>query len=535
MQKNKDREQGLGNPTNPAVNALDTKSAQEEFFHDLFENATAMSAVMDKDGGIIRVNKKAVELFLGPEGSEESAVGRKIMDFIHDEDKLKAVRLWNECIAEKKEMTYQVRMKAADGRILYLLLSGRPIMKNGEIVSFQFQALDMIDLKVQEQNLLQKASLETLGQLAGGFAHDLNNLLTVINGYSEMMLNSIDHAHPFYSKIYQICQAGTQASVMTQKILDFSRKTMPESRDLDINQEITDQETILKHIIDKNIQLTIEKHEGLKKIRMDATQFSKMLLNLVINAKDAMPKGGEIMITTDLAEVDDTNALAFDSIGHGQYLMLSVKDTGIGMSDEVKQHIFDPFFSTREAGKGVGLWTVSKIVRSAGGVISVESTPGVGTTFRILFPFSSEEKAALHPKSSDRKESHIQVEGKTILVVEDDDTVRELVSEILKQKGHTILTAINGGDALQLARQYEGKIDLLITDMVMRRIDGIMLSKKMKSILPNIKVMLMSGYGNDVVREEDLDDITFLQKPFLPNELVQKVAEIFGNLKNHER
>ncbi len=499
----------------------------ETFFEDLFQNATAMAAVMDKNGGIIRINKKGVGIFLGKDGSEESAIGRNIFEFIHDEDKAKVIRLWKESISEKKDVTYQVRMKAADGRILYLLISGRPIIKDGKVISFQYQALDMIDQKVQEQNLLQKASLETLGQVAGGFAHDFNNLLTVINGYSEIMLGSIDKGHPFYSKIFQICQAGTQASLLTQKILEFSRKTMPECKDLDINQELSDQETILRHIIEANIRLTIIKKEGLKKVRIDPTQFSKMLLNLVINAKDAMPKGGEITIETGIERVNEANALMYDNIGQGEYLMLSIKDTGIGMSDEVKQHIFDPFFSPRDKGKGIGLWTVNSMVKSAGGAISVESTPGAGTTLRILLPFSQEEKA-VNVKSADKLDSYVPVDGKTILVVEDDDTVRELVSEILKQNGHTILTARNGGDALQLARQHEGRIDLLITDMVMRRIDGIMLSKKMQSILPDIKIMLMSGYGNDVVREEELKEIAFLQKPFLPNELVQKVGKIFS-------
>lgn len=499
----------------------------ETFFEDLFQNATAMTAIMDKNGGIIRFNKKAVELFLGKDGSEESAIGRNIFEFLHKEDKSKVIRLWKESISTKSDVTYPVRMKAADGRILYLLISGRPIMKDDEVVSFQYQALDMIDQKVQEQNLLQKASMETLGQVAGGFAHDFNNLLTIINGYSEIMLSSIDKSHPFYSKIFQICQAGTQASLLTQKILEFSRKTMPECRNLDINQELSDQETILRHIIDANIKLTVIKKEGLKKVRIDRTQFSKMLLNLVINARDAMPKGGEITIETGIQRVDESNALVYDNIGQGEYLTLSIKDTGIGMSEEVKEHIFDPFFSTLDTGKGIGLWTVSNMVKSAGGAITVESTPGAGATLRILLPFAREEKA-VDVKSADKPDQFAPVGGKTILVVEDDDTVRELVSEILKQNGHTILTARNGGDALQLARQHEGRIDLLITDMVMRRIDGIMLSKKMQSILPDIKILLMSGYGNDIVREEDLNEIIFLQKPFLPNELVQKVAEAFS-------
>jgi two-component system, cell cycle sensor histidine kinase and response regulator CckA len=513
------------------VRWFDKLGDQEAFFENLFRNATAIACVTDKYGNIIILNNRAADLFFGKDAGEMSATGTNILELIHDDDRAKAMELWNESITEKKEVSYQIRMKAGDGRIMYLLITGRPFFKDGEIVSFQYQALDMIDQKVQEQNLLQTSSMETVGQLAGGFAHDFNNLLTVINGYSEIMLNSIDRAHPFYSKIYQICQAGSQASLLTQKILEFSRKTRPSLKPVDINQELSNQESILKHLIKGNVNISMVKKEGLSKVMIDPTQFSKMLLNLVINAKDAMPRGGNITITTDEENVNDSSALKYGSLAPGNYLVVSVCDTGTGMSDDVKARIFDPFFTTRESGKGIGLWTVSSIVKQAGGSVSVESSPGLGTTFRILLPFCGAEECAYTPEPVREAPEPSSPDGKTILVVEDDDTVRELVSEILKVKGHHILTARNGGDALQLARQYEGGIDLLITDMVMRRIDGIMLSKKMLSIIPSIKVMLMSGYGNDVVKEEELKDISFLQKPFLPGELVDKVGMIFSGGK----
>lgn len=508
--------------------ASHSREEQEAFFEDLFTNATAMAAVTHKNGEIIRLNRKAVRMLFGEDGSEESAKGMNILRFIHDDDRQKVLKLWKENVSGKKEVTYQVRMKSHDGRVLYLLISGRPIIRDGHVVSLQYQALDMIDQKVQERNLLHSESVETLGQLAGGFAHDFNNLLTVINGYSEIMLNSMDKSHPFYNKIFQICQAGTQASVLTQKILEFSRKNKPEPKEIDIDQELADQEAILKHVIDENVKLTVQKAEILKKIRIDPTQFSKVLLNLVINAKDAMPGGGEIIISADTLHVDASNAHLYDNIQPGAYLLLRVSDTGSGMSDEVKRHIFDPFFTTREAGKGIGLWTVSSIVKDAKGTIQVESVSGRGTTFRILFPFAGEDHT-VPDTCPEQSPSPSAVIGKTILVVEDDDTVRELVGEILKHQGHHILTARNGGDALQLARQYEGCIDLLITDMVMRRIDGIMLSKKMRSILPGIRVMLMSGYGEDIIKQEELDGIAFLQKPFLPRDLTAKVDAVFGD------
>ena len=505
----------------------DGKLEQETFFEDLFTNATAMAAITDRRGDIVKLNRKATEMLLGKGGKTQTLEGRNILEFIHEDDKQKVLKLWKESILEKKEMSYQIRMISHDGRVLYMLISGRPIVKNNRVVSFQYQALDMIDQKVQERNLIHTSSVETLGQMAGGFAHDFNNILTVINGYSEMMLGSMERSHPFYDKMFQICQAGTQASMLTQKILEFSSKNRPEPKEIDIDQEMTDQETILRHVIEENIKLNVQKSAGVKKVLIDPTQFAKVLLNLVVNAKEAMPAGGEITITTDILDVNESLAPRYDNILPGRYLTLCVSDTGSGMSDEVRRHVFDPFFTTRERGKGVGLWIVNSIVKDYQGTIQVESAEGKGTTFRILLPFSGQEQA-LPEESPQTPAPSSRATGKTILVVEDDDTVRDLVEEILKHQGHHVLTARNGGDALQLARQYEGTIDLLITDMVMRRIDGIMLSKKIRTILPGIRVMLMSGYGEDVIRQEELKDIAFLQKPFLPHDLTGKVDAIFN-------
>ncbi|HHO77152.1 MAG TPA: response regulator [Deltaproteobacteria bacterium] len=496
---------------------------EDTFYEDLFENGTVICAISDKNGRLLRINKKTRELFFTKDTQTKTIIGQNIMSFIYKEDRDMVLRLWKESVFEKKQVNYPVRMVSKDGNIMHFYISGRPIIKEDKIVAFQFQAMDMIDQKIQEQNLVQSASTEMLGQLAAGFAHDFNNLLTVINGYSEIMLGTMDKNHPLYSKIFQICQAGTQASMLTQKILDFSRKHKTETRAIDINDEISNLESVLKHVVTENIRLTVEKASSLEKVRIDPLQFSKLLVNLVMNARDAIPSGGDVAITTKTLNIDDSETKV--DMAPGQYVVVVVKDNGEGMSDEVIEHIFDPFFSTQKKGRGMGLWMVNTIVKDAGGAIFVESRPGSGTTFKILLPpvkESSQDSEAVQEGASGSL-----IESKTILVVEDDDTVRDLVQEILRQKGHIIITARNGGDALQMARQYEGHIDLLITDMVMRRIDGIMLAKKMQSILPDIKVMLMSGYGADVIDREDIQAFAFLQKPFLPKELIQKVESMF--------
>ncbi len=511
------------------LQALDAQGGRGPFFEDLFRNSTALTVVTDRRGTIIIANGRAVAAFLGEGAGETAAAGRNILEFVCEDDRAGAIGIWSESLAGKKEMSCPLRMKGADGGVLYLLVTGRPILQGGEVVFFQFQALDMIDQKVREQNLLHTAGIETAGQLAGSFAHDFNNLLTVINGYAEIMLNSIDSGHPFYGKIYQICQAGFQASELTQKVLEFSRKTLPGMQPVDVNRELDNQEAILRRVVRDGVRISIVKKDGLGRVMIDPAQLSKMLLDLTVNAGDAMPAGGTITISTDSEVVDESNTLGYGGIAPGRCLVLGVSDTGTGMSEDVKERIFDPFFSARESGRGIGLWAASRAVKQAGGAVCVESTPGLGTTLRILLPFCREEVPLETGEAPEAGQAAPTPEGRTILVVEDDDIVRDLVSEILKGKGHRVLTARNGGDALQLARQYEGAIDLLITDMVMRRIDGIMLSKKMLSILPGIRVMLMSGYGSDVVRGEELKGIAFLQKPFLPGELVEKVGAIFGD------
>jgi len=503
---------------------LDTFSTKKTFFEKLFENSAAISALTDEKGVLTKINQRACELFFGQENVPDNIVGQNILSYIYKDDREKALDLWKESIRQKKEFIYQIRMKSNDGRIMHFLVSGRPVIENGKIAFFHYQALDIIDQKVHEQNLLHLAGIEAIGQIVGGFAHDFNNLLTVINGYSDILLSTMDESTPFYPKILQISQAGSQASMLTQKILDFSREHKTESRIVDINEELSNQEALLKHVVKGKNQLTIQKAPCLKTVRIDPMQFSKMLLHLVSNAQDAMPKGGEIAICTEALTISSANSAAYKNVAYGEYVLLSVRDNGEGMSEDVKDHLFDPIFSPHKSGKGIGLWTVSSIVKDADGAIFVDSKEGAGTTFRIVLPFSQET-----PKIAEAKVEVVQpstTAARTILVVEDDDTVRDLVKEILKQKGHNILTAMNGGDALQLARQHEGHIDVLITDMVMRRIDGMMLAKKMQSILPEIKIMLMSGYGEDVVRREDIKSFAFLQKPFLPNELVQKVEAL---------
>lgn len=493
------------------------------FYEDLFVNSTAISAVTDANGFIRTVNKRAMEMFFGAMQDSSTVLGKNILEFIHVDDRPKVIERWKQSLSEMKEVNYDLRMSAADGRTMYYLISGRPIVRGGRVVLFHYQALDIIDHKVQEQNLVASTSAEVLAQIAGGFAHDFNNLLTVINGYSEMIRLSLDERDPLFHKVDQICEAGRQASMITKRMLEFSRKSRTEAKLVDVNAEIANQEGVIRHVIGENVSVSIVKSEGLGKVLIEPSRISTLLLNIVLNAKEAMPRGGEISINTERCEVDASNEIAHAQVPHGSYVRLKIQDNGEGMTEDVRRQIFDPFFTTRANGKGIGLWTVQNIVKAAHGHVFVESAPGSGTTFTILLPVT--ESVPTGDQACERATSGVPAPqtSKTILVVEDDDTVRDLVNEVLKHQGHVTLTARNGGDALQIARQFEGTIDLLITDMVMRRIDGKMLSKKMKSIWPHIRVMFMSGYGGEILDDEDIKDGVFLQKPFLPQDLIEKV------------
>lgn len=502
-----------------------TTEFDNAFFEDLFRNSAAISAVTDVNGVLLKVNHRAMELFLESPQNPDSVIGRNILEFIHEDEHPKVIRLWKESISEQKEVNYDLRASSKDGRIMYFLINGRPIIRDGKVVLFHYQALNMIDQKVHEQNLLQNASGEILSLIASGFAHDFNNLLTVINGYSEILKMSIDEKSPIFHKVNQICQAGKQASMLTKRMLDFSRRSRSGAKRLDLNAEITNQESIIKHVAGENITIHFSKSPGVNPVYIESSRFATLLINLVVNAKEAMNRGGELTISTDRLTIDASNEHRYHQVPPGDYVRMEVKDTGEGMSEDIARQIFDPFFTTRDGGKGLGLWTAKSIVTSSNGYIFLETAPGSGTTFSIVFPLSSEESGTVHGGSQEVSEPVLAPESRTILVVEDDDTVRDLVCEVLKHQGHVVLSARNGGDALQLARQFEGRIDLLITDMIMRRIDGKMLSRKMKSIWPHIKVMFMSGYGVDMISDDDLRENIFLQKPFLPQDLIDKVNE----------
>jgi CheY-like chemotaxis protein len=358
-------------------------------------------------------------------------------------------------------------------------------------------------------------------------AHDFNNLLLVVSGYTEVLLGALKPEHELYSKALAIQQAADRATMLTRQLLAFSRKQMLELKVVDVNAIVSDMERLLRPLIGENIELTTRLTPGVGHTRADAGQLEQVIMNLVVNAKDAMPRGGKIVIQTSEVRLEHGAKLEHSLVPPGDYVRLSVSDTGLGMDKETQSRIFEPFFTTKEKGKGTGLGlsTVYGIVKQSGGYIFANSLLDQGTTFRIYLPRVAEP--ALH--AGPVKAAQAAGGGsETVLLVEDEDSVRELVRETLVSRGYKVLEAENGETGLRIAQAHQGAIDMIITDVVMPGMGGRELAKQVTATWPGIKVLFLSGYTEDAVVHEGVleADTAFLQKPFTLQALSRKVREV---------
>jgi CheY-like chemotaxis protein/two-component sensor histidine kinase len=380
-----------------------------------------------------------------------------------------------------------------------------------------------------QEELRQSQKMEAIGQLAGGVAHDFNNLLTVIRGHSELAALKLKGGDPLLENVEEVRKATDRAASLTRQLLAFSRRQILEFKVLDLNSILRDLEKMLKRIIGENIALNLNLSGSLGAVRTDPGQIEQVILNLVVNSKDAMPHGGSLILETERIDLDDRYTSTHIDVKPGPYVRLSVSDTGIGMAPEVRERIFEPFFTTKERGKGTGLGlsTVYGIVKQSGGHIWVYSEPGRGTTFKIYLPRIEQAPDTLVDRIGDEK---VYAGNETILLVEDEETVRKLTSEFLRKQGYTVLEAAHGGDALLLCKQYTGKIDLMLTDVVMPGISGRELATHLLALRPGLKVLYMSGYTDDaIVHHGVLEAGTpFIQKPFTFKGLTQKVREVLN-------
>ncbi|MFQ5719787.1 MAG: PAS domain S-box protein, partial [Acidobacteriota bacterium] len=380
--------------------------------------------------------------------------------------------------------------------------------------------------------LRQSQKLEAVGRLAGGVAHDFNNLLTVIIGCNDLMLETLEQNHPLHTDAEEIQTAAQRAASLTRQLLAFSRRQVFKPRVLDLNDVASGMQAMLERLIGEHVQLESIPDPELGYVKADPGQFEQVLMNVVLNARDAMPQGGKITIETANVHLDKTRTDGYTDIRPGHYVVLAVSDTGCGIDAETRAHLFDPFFTTKEVGQGTGLGlaTVYGIIKQSGGEILVSSEPGRGTTFTIYLPRVEMAAVAAHPVEA----SGVPASGsETVLLVEDEDGVRALARRSLQQNGYNVLEAGQGSEALSIDEQHDGPIHLLVTDVVMPQISGPELAECLASSRPDMKVLYMSGYPDDaVIHHGLLDDGTenFLPKPFTPRILASKVREVLGDI-----
>jgi PAS domain S-box-containing protein len=396
-----------------------------------------------------------------------------------------------------------------------------------KIVNYVAVKQDISDLIHLEEQLRQSQKMEAIGQLAGGVAHDFNNLLTAINGYSSLALQRLEDGHPVKSYLEEVKKAGDRATNLTRQLLAFGRKQILQPLALNLNGVISDMNKMLQRLIGEDVVLTAKLNPEAGKVMADPGQIEQVLVNLIVNARDAMPRGGNLTIETKNVQLDEEYGGKHVGVAPGNYVLLAISDTGEGMSEEVRRRIFEPFFTTKEKGKGTGLGlsTVYGIVKQSGGNIWVYSEPGVGTTFKVYLP-------RVESKTHDPGETVIEAAplggSETILLVEDEDVVRGLARRILEQAGYSVVAAARADEALRFCAEHAEEVDLLLTDVVMPEMSGKDLADKLSSQLPDLKMLFMSGYTDEAIVHHGVLDssVEFIQKPFTPAALIKKVREV---------
>ncbi|MDD5309547.1 MAG: response regulator [Deltaproteobacteria bacterium] len=497
----------------------------EEKFRSMAEQLTDMIFLADRRG-VINYVSSASEHLLGYAPGE--VVGRHFGRFLARSDVRRAAATILEtetCGIPAKGCVLQVRRK--DGSFFTGELSGTPAMfgtRPGAVLGILRDITDRLSL---EEQLRQSQKMEAIGRLAGGVAHDFNNLLSVILSYTDFALEGVRDGDPLRDDLCEIQQAGARAATLTRQLLAFSRRQMMQPQIIDLNGVAQGLESMLRRIIGEDIELAIELAPDLGAVKADPGQIEQVIMNLAVNARDAMAQGGRFTIETANVDLDAEYASRRLAVTPGPYVMLAMTDTGCGMDEATKARLFEPFFTTKEMGKGTGLGlsTVYGIVQQSGGNIWVHSEPGRGTTFKVYLPREPGAARGVAPVTHPPP----RPEGtETVLVVEDEEAVRNLARRVLQSAGYTVLTAANGGEALLTCEQHGKRINLMLTDLVMPQMNGRQLAMRLSSLHPKMRVLYMSGYADQAVVEGgELDrDIAFIGKPFNAAQLTRKVREV---------
>jgi len=514
------------------LRAVEELARSEERFRILIEDAADVITVVDA-AATIRYQSPSVERITGYRPHE--MVGRNGMEYIHPDDRPFLAALLRDLLARPGTTAAgRYRFRCADGGYRHVESTGKAVtglydepvvVINSRDVTERVRAEEA--LQRSEEQLRQAQKMEAVGRLAGGVAHDFNNLLTAITGYAEILRARIPPEDSRRKAVDEIRRAADRAAALTRQLLTFSRQQVVSPRTLDLNALLGGMLSLLQRLIGEDVAVDVDFEEGLWPVAADPAQMEQLVMNLAVNSRDAMPRGGRLVLSTRNVVLERELRVRDAALPPGPYVTLSVADTGCGMDEATLSHLFEPFFTTKEQGKGTGLGlsTVWGIARQAGGAVLAQSTPGAGTVMTVYLPRG--EAAARAPRAPETGAAPAGG-GETILLVEDDEAVRQVVVEILEGRGYRVLAAADAQQALSLAAGHEGSVDLLITDVVMPGMNGADLAARMAALRPGIRVLFMSGYPRDVVGENGVigPHVIFLQKPFAPSALARRVREL---------
>ena len=504
----------------------------EERFRQVYDEAPVGYHELDKEGRIIRVNRRELEM-LGY--TEKELLGRPVWKFVVEEEITRQVIMAKIAGDVSFHETFERTYRRKDGTTLPVLIEDRIIPdEKGRITGIRSMIEDITErrraeeaLRKSEEQLRQWQRVEAIGRLAGGVAHDFNNLLMTIKGCSELLLGELDARDSRREEVEEIRKAAERATALTRQLLAFGRRQVLQPQVLDLNEVVANMGRMLQRLIGEDIQLLTVLDAELWPVKVDPGQFEQVIMNLAVNARDAMPGGGKLTIETANVVLDEKYARRHVSVKPGPCVMLAVTDNGCGMDKETQSHLFEPFFTTKakEEGTGLGLSTVYGIVKQSGGNIWAYSESGLGTTFKIYLPRVEEAVKTYKPKVVPT----VSPGGsETILLVEDEEAVRAIVSKILQNKGYTVLEAHHGHEALQICKDHQGPIHLMVTDVVMPHMSGRELAERLTSLRPELRVLYMSGYPDKAIAHHGVLEAgtSFLQKPFTLSALECKVRDL---------
>ena len=506
------------------VRVVTERRAAEERYRELFENANDAVFTIDLDWRVTSVNR-AGEALLGRD--REEIVGSLATDFVSPEyHELAAEQSRLKLAGEAVTTDYELEVLTPGGGRVAAEMSTRLIRKGERPVGFHAIVRDASGRKALEEQLRQAQRLEAVGRLAGGIAHDFNNILTVIDGYNDMLLYSLDPDDARRYDAIEVKRAAERAARLTRQLLAFSRRQVLQPQVLTLNDVVRELQSLLRRTIGEDVSLETALCEDACRVKADRGQLEQVLMNFAVNARDAMPQGGRLTVETACVTLAGLLAETLE-LPPGEYVELTVRDTGVGMDEETRAQVFEPFFTTKASGEGsgLGLATAYGIVRQSGGQICVQSEPGLGAAFRVLLPAAPPgEEPAPERLERDCPESG----SETLLLVEDEASVRRLVRLTLERGGYRVLEAAGGDEALQLAAAFAEPIHLLVTDVVMPGMNGRALAEQLASARPDTRILFMSGYPDDAIVRHGISeaDVSFLQKPFSPDDLAEKVRKV---------